>query len=90
MRSPRRIGEVIFGRAVGNCVAQRLVLSEVFDVDVASMQKSEIRGIDLTFQRLQIIAFALNERHADLVFRKIENFECRQRRRIGMRTHIDP
>jgi len=59
---------VISGRAVGDCVAKRLIFGEVFDVDVTGMQKSKMRGIDLAFERLQIIAFALNERDADLVF----------------------
>jgi hypothetical protein len=81
---------MIFGGAAGNGVAQRFVFGDIIDIDMAGMQEAEMRGVDLAFERLQIVAVALNETHADLTIRNIQDFERRQRRRFGARPHIDP
>jgi hypothetical protein len=71
-------------------VAERLFLRHVVWIDVASVQEAEMRGIDLALERLQVIAAALDEAHTDLVVGNIQDFERRQRRRLGARPHIDP
>jgi hypothetical protein len=45
-----------------------VILGQLVGVDVAGMQEAEMRGIDVAFERLQIIAVALDARHADLGF----------------------
>src|SRR5436190_1424520 len=54
------------------------------------MQESEMRGIDLSFERLQVVALALDEAHPDLVFGKTENLERRELWRLGARAHVHP
>src|ERR1700752_3226629 len=49
-----------------------------------------MRSVDVTLQGVQIIAIALDEKNSDLAVGHAENFELRQRRRFGARTHIDP
>ena len=54
------------------------------------VQESEMRGVDLALERLQVIAVALDEGHLHLVLGKIENLERRQRRGLRARAHVDP
>ena len=77
LRSPGRISEMIFGGTAGNGVAQRFVFGDIIDIDMAGMQEAEMRGVDFAFERLQIVAVALNETHADLTIRNIQDFEGR-------------
>src|SRR5579859_1615160 len=49
-----------------------------------------MRGVDIALQRLQIIAVALYEGRSDLGVGNAQNLECRQRRRLRPRSHIDP
>src|ERR1044072_2549650 len=54
------------------------------------MQETEMRGVDLSLERLQIIAIAPGEGHLDLVFRHIEDLECGQRRGFRARAYVNP
>ena len=89
-RAPGGVGDVIVRRADRDGVEDRIVVGEVVRIDMAGMQKSEMRGVDVAFERLQIIAMALDEEHADLVVGNAQDLEARQRRRFGARSHIDP
>ena len=44
------------------------------------MQETEMRGVDLALERLQVIAVALNEADIDLLIRNAEYLKRRQRR----------
>ena len=55
---------MILRRAVGDGVADRLVLRHVVRVDMAGMQEAEMRGVDLALERLQVVAVALDEADA--------------------------
>ena len=48
-------------------MANRLVLSHVVGINMARMQETEMRRIDVALERLKVIALALNKRHAGLV-----------------------
>ena len=48
-----------------------------------------MRGVDLALDRLQVVAIALDHADVDLVFRRIEDLEGGQRRRLA-RAHVDP
>ena len=77
-------------------IRQALSRPEVMDiaartgVDVARVQKAEMRGIDLALERLQIVAITLDEADVDLGLRHVENFKARQRWRFGLAAHVDP
>src|ERR1700731_4129506 len=60
LRPPGSVGDVVFGRAVRNRVAYRVIFRQVVGIDVAGMQETEMRGVDVAFERLQIVAVALN------------------------------
>ena len=90
LRAPGRFGQVVFRRAVGDGVEDRLVLGEVVRIDVAGVQEAEMRGVDLALERLQPVAVALDEAHADLVLGNVEDLERRQRRHLRARSHVDP
>ena len=81
---------MIFRRAVDDGVAHRIVLGEIVRIDMAGVQEAEMRGVDLALERLQVIAVALDEGHLHLVFRNVEDLECRQRRGLRARPHVDP
>jgi hypothetical protein len=66
--------------AVGDGVEDRFVLGDIIGMDVAGVQKAEMRGIDLALNRLQVIAVALDEGDANFVIGYVEDFESRQRR----------
>src|SRR5262245_63582167 len=65
LRAPRSIGQMIFRRAVGNGMAQRLILRQLVGIHMAGVQEAEMRGIDLPLERLQVIAIALDEAHPE-------------------------
>jgi hypothetical protein len=44
---------------------------------VTPVQEAEMRGVDLTLKRLQVIAVALDEGDTDLVVRDVQDFERR-------------
>ena len=67
-RAPVGVGDVIFGRAVGHRPADQIVRRHIGRVDRAGMQKAEMRGVDVAFERLQPIAFALHEDDLQLAF----------------------
>ena len=76
---------MVLRRTVGDGVVDRIVLRHVVGIDVAGVQETEMRGIDLALERLKIIAFALDEGDADFVVGNVKDFEPRQRRRLGAR-----
>ena len=90
LRTPGGFGDLVFRRAAGDGVVDRIILRHVIRVDMAGMQETEMRGIDLALDRLQVIAVAHDEGDADFVIGHVEDFERRQRRRLGARAHIDP
>src|SRR5947199_6051622 len=65
LRAPGGIGDMILRGAVGDGVVNRIILVEIVRIDVAGVQETEMRSIDLALERLQIIAFALDERDED-------------------------
>jgi hypothetical protein len=52
LRAPGRIGDVILWGTNRDLVAQRLFLSQIIGIDVACVQETEMRGVDLTLERL--------------------------------------
>jgi len=48
LRAPGGIGDMVLGRTVGDRVVDRIILVHVVRVDVAGVQETEMRGIDLT------------------------------------------
>ena len=62
---------------------------ELLGIDMAGMEKAEMRGVDLALQRLQVVARAHDEADADLALGKVEDLERRQCRRRA-RAHVDP
>src|ERR1700739_2988221 len=65
-RAPGRVGDLIFRRADRDRVVDGIVFAQLVRLDVAGVQKAEMRGVDIALQRLQIIAVALNEHRSDL------------------------
>src|SRR5581483_6011845 len=78
LRAPGGIGEMVLRRPIGHGMTDGLILGEVVRLDMASVQKAEMRGIDLALERLQVIAVALDEAHVDLVLRDVQDLEGRQ------------
>src|SRR5205085_2464009 len=62
--APSGIGDMVLRSAVGDGVVNRIILADVIRIDVAGVQETEMRGIDLALECLQIIAFALDEGNA--------------------------
>ncbi len=54
------------------------------------MQKAEMRGVDVAFERLQPVAFALGEGDLQFALGQQRGFDPRQRRGLGALAHIDP
>ena len=90
LRAPDGIGDMVLRGTRGDGVADRFVLRHVLGVNVACMQETEMRRVDVAFERLKVIALALNKRKPDLIFRNFEDFEGRQRWHLGARPHVDP
>ena len=89
--APVGVGYVILGRAVGERVAPEMAGLSILGLDPAHVQEAEMRGIDVAFERLQIIAFALHhEQIALAVVGDHDQFEHRQRRRLLARAHVGP
>ena len=84
------VGDVVFRGAVGHREAEQAVFRHDLRVDAAGMQKAEMRGVDIAFQRLQPVALALHERDRHLALRQQGRLDLRQRRRLRALAHIDP
>ncbi len=80
---------VIARRPVGQLEAFGMIGVDVPDLDLAGVQKAEMRGVDVAFERLQPIAFALRAIDVGLVGRQHRRFERRQRRGYRALAHID-
>src|ERR1700751_4532196 len=80
---------VIARRPVDQLEAFRMVGVNVPQLDLAGVQKAEMRGVDVAFERLQPIALALRAIDVSLVGRQYGRFERRQRWRYRALAHID-
>ena len=47
---------MVFGRADGDGMADRVILRHVVGSDMAGVQEAEMRGVDIAFERLHEIA----------------------------------
>ena len=90
LRAPGHVGEVVLRRTVGDGVEDRLVFREIVRFNMAGVQEAEMRGVDLALERLQPVAVALDEARADFVLGHVQDLECRQRRHLRARAHVDP
>ena len=54
------------------------------------MQPTEMRGVDVAFQRLQPVALALGESDGELALRQQRRLDLRHRRRLLALAHVDP
>ena len=90
LRAPGNVGHLILRRPDRDGVIERLVLGELFGIDMAAVQVAEMRGVDLALDRLQVVAITLDHADVDLAVGCIEDLQRRQRRRLGARPHIDP
>src|SRR6185437_6857731 len=67
LRAPGGIGDMVLRGAVGDGMEDRVVLGDIVGTDMAGVQEAEMRGIDLAFYGLQVIAAALDEGDANFV-----------------------
>ena len=80
---------MVLGRAVDDGVAAEVVLDHV-GRHAADVQEAEMRGVDVALERLQPVAFALDEEHVALVLGQQDRLEARQRRRRLALAHVGP
>ncbi len=81
---------MVIGRAVGHLVHQPVVRIHLLRPHGTDMQPTEMRGVDVAFQRLQPVALALGERDGEIAFRQQRRLDLRHRRRLGALAHVDP
>ena len=89
-RAPVGHAHVVARRAIGELEPLEVIGVDVVDRQLAGVQKAEMRGVDVAFQRLQPVAFALAGQEIGLVGRAQHRLERRQRRRHLALAHIDP
>ena len=89
--TPVGVRHVILGRPIAERVNSEISRLGVLRLDPAHVQEAEMRGIDIAFERLQVIALAL---HHELIALALvldhHRFEHRQRGRFLAFAHIGP
>ncbi len=88
---PQSVSVTLYsGGAVGHGVAGRVAFLEILGLDVAGMQKAEMRGVDVAFETLEPVAFALQYCDRQVLLGNEQRLVHGHGRRLGACTHIYP
>ncbi|MGY4446984.1 hypothetical protein ACVWZR_001644 [Bradyrhizobium sp. i1.3.1] len=68
----------------------RVAFLEIIRVDVSGMQEAEMRRVDIAFEALEPVGFALEDGDGQILLRNEQRFVHRHRRRLGPRAHVNP
>ena len=82
-RAPFGIADFVFRRPVQYGVPRGMAFFEIVRIDVAGMEETEMRCVDIALQALQPVGFAHQQCDGQILFRDEQCFVHWQRRGFG-------
>ena len=71
-------------------MTRHVAIGNVVGIDGSGVKETKVRGIDITLQALQPIAFALTEKGHQLLLRQQRRLQSGQGGRLRARAHVHP
>ena len=86
----RRLADVDLRRLVQHRIGRGVVRVHLRGIDAPGVQKAQMRGVDVAFERLQPIALAVGQGDVSIVrIGGDRGLDLRKRRRLGALAHVD-